>query len=180
MELLEIDDRSSVDRPRTMGEYVPRLVPGQRLRDDVKLLEITQPDGGSFHLDASRVAEIVDELGQPRGTDLPRLPEDERPRPVAHRMSFAEMVVPYRDPTNDHKARTAFDIGEWGLGFMTTRWSWVHGLEEIAYLDVVVHDAHGERGRSRTRSASTRRMTRSCGSTWTPWPVRRCGAPAAW
>ena len=30
------------------------------------------------------------------------------------------MVVPYRDPTNDHKARTAFDIGEWGLGFMTT------------------------------------------------------------
>ena len=41
-------------------------------------------------------------------------------RPVAHRLSFAEMVVPYRDVTADHFRRTAFDIGEWGLGVMTT------------------------------------------------------------
>ncbi len=40
-----------------------------------------------------------------------------RVRPVAHRLSFAEMVVPYRDPTSDHYRRTAYDIGEWGLGF---------------------------------------------------------------
>ncbi len=71
--------------------------------------------------------------------------EDERVRSVAHRMSFAEMVVPYRDPTNDHKARTAFDIGEWGLGFMTTSLELgCDCLGEIAYLDAVVHDAHGE------------------------------------
>jgi primary-amine oxidase len=38
--------------------------------------------------------------------------DGDRLRPVAHRLSFAEMVVPYRDPTEDHKARTAFDIGE--------------------------------------------------------------------
>ena len=30
------------------------------------------------------------------------------------------MIVPYRDPSADHYRRTAFDIGEWGLGFMTT------------------------------------------------------------
>jgi len=34
MELLEIEDTHRVDPPRTMGEYAPRLVPGQRLRDD--------------------------------------------------------------------------------------------------------------------------------------------------
>jgi primary-amine oxidase len=66
-------------------------------------------------------------------------------RPVAHRLSFAEMVVPYRDPTGEHERRTAFDIGEWGLGFMTT--SLALGcdcLGEIAYLDATVHDSHGE------------------------------------
>ena len=41
-------------------------------------------------------------------------------RDIAYRMSFAEMVVPYRDPGFDHYRRTAFDIGEWGLGYMTT------------------------------------------------------------
>ena len=151
MELLEVDDQSAVDRPRTMGEYVPTLVPGLRLRDDVKPLEISQPEGASFRLDGNllewqkwsmrlgfnpREGLVIHTLGYRDG---------ERLRPVAHRMSFAEMVVPYRDPTNDHKARTAFDIGEWGLGFMTTSLELgCDCLGEIAYLDAVVHDAHGE------------------------------------
>ena len=37
-------------------------------------------------------------------------------RDIAYRMSFAEMIVPYRDPSFDHYRRTAYDIGEWGLG----------------------------------------------------------------
>ncbi len=151
MELLEVDDQSSVDRPRTMGEYVPRLVPGLRARDGVKPLEITQPEGVSFDLDGNRLdwqkwsmrlgfnareGLVIHTLGYR---------DDGRLRPVAHRMSFAEMVVPYRDPTNDHKARTAFDIGEWGLGFMTTSLELgCDCLGEIRYLDAVVHDAHGE------------------------------------
>jgi primary-amine oxidase len=64
---------------------------------------------------------------------------------VAHRLSFAEMVVPYRDASPDHYRRTAFDIGEWGLGFMTT--SLALGcdcLGEITYLDAVLHDSRGE------------------------------------
>ncbi len=151
MELLEVDDQSSVDRPRTMGEYVPRLVPGLRARDDLKPLEITQPEGVSFDLDGNRLdwQKWSMRLGfNPReGLVIHTLGyrDDGRLRPVAHRMSFAEMVVPYRDPTNDHKARTAFDIGEWGLGFMTTSLELgCDCLGEIRYLDAVVHDAHGE------------------------------------
>ena len=140
-----------MERPHTMGEYVPRLVPGQRLRDDIKPLEIVQPDGVSFTLDGNhlswqrwsmrlgfnpREGMVIHTLGYQDG---------ERLRPVAHRLSFAEMVVPYRDPTDDHKARTAFDIGEWGLGFMTTSLELgCDCLGEIAYLDAVVHDAAGE------------------------------------
>ena len=51
MELLEIEDTFAVDKPPTMGEYVPRFVPDLRLRDDLKPVEITQPDGVSFTLD---------------------------------------------------------------------------------------------------------------------------------
>jgi primary-amine oxidase len=151
MELLEVDDQSSVDRPRTMGEYVPKLVPGLRARDDLKPLEITQPEGVSFDLDGNRLdwQKWSMRLGfNPReGLVIHTLGyrDGERLRPVAHRMSFAEMFVPYRDPTNDHKARTAFDIGEWGLGFMTTSLELgCDCLGEIRYLDAVVHDGHGE------------------------------------
>ena len=186
LELLEIEDRASVDRPRTMGEYVPRLVPGQRLRDDVKPLEITQPDGVSFtpRRQPAALAEVVDaaRLQPTRGPGDPHASATRTAtglRPVAHRLSFAEMVVPYRDPTNDHKARTAFDIGEWGLGFMTTSLELgCDCLGEIAYLDAVVHDATASRARSATRSASTRRTTRSSGSTSTPPPAHGGAARA--
>ena len=66
-------------------------------------------------------------------------------RDIAYRMSFAEMVVPYRDASFDHYRRTAFDIGEWGLGFMTTSLELgCDCLGEIVYLDAVLHDTAGE------------------------------------
>ena len=37
-------------------------------------------------------------------------------RPVAHRLSFVEMVVPYGDPNEPHYRKNAFDAGEDGLG----------------------------------------------------------------
>ena len=60
-------------------------------------------------------------------------------------MSFAEMVVPYRDPGFDHYRRTAFDIGEWGLGNMVTSLELgCDCLGEIVYLDAVIADSRGE------------------------------------
>ena len=60
-------------------------------------------------------------------------------------MSFAEMVVPYRDSSFDHYRRTAYDIGEWGLGFTTTSLELgCDCLGEIAYVDAVLHDSKGE------------------------------------
>jgi primary-amine oxidase len=150
MELLELeDDPPAGAAPEVMGEYLPRLLP-MPLRE-VSPLQVSQPDGPSFRLDGrllrwqnwvlrlgftAREGLVLHEVGF---EDAGRL------RPVAHRLSFAEMVVPYRDATPDHYRRTAFDIGEWGLGFMTT--SLERGcdcLGEITYLDAVVHDARGE------------------------------------
>jgi primary-amine oxidase len=55
------------------------------------------------------------------------------------------MIVPYRDASADHARRTAFDIGEWGLGFMTTSLELgCDCLGDITYLDAVLHDSAGE------------------------------------
>jgi primary-amine oxidase len=151
MELLEVEDDGGVDEPVTMGEYVSHLVPGQRLRDDLKPLEIAQPEGASFTLDGNGLRwqkwSLRVGFNHREGMILHTVGYDDggRTRPVAHRLSFAEMVVPYRDPTTDHYRRTAFDIGEWGLGFMTTSLELgCDCLGEITYLDATMHDTAGE------------------------------------
>ena len=157
MELLDLQDRPGPAPAGRMGEFKPRLVP-EALRDRRPArqpLEITQPAGPSFTIDGHllrwqqwslRVGFNHREgmtLHQVRYFD-PYAPGGPRERSIAHRLSFAEMVVPYRDPSPDHVHRTAFDIGEWGLGFLTTSLSLgCDCLGEIRYLDAVVHDSHG-------------------------------------
>jgi primary-amine oxidase len=151
MELLDLGDTGVVEPAPTMGEYVPRLVPGLQLRDDVKAFHIHQPGGVSFRLDGHELRwqrwSMRIGFNHRDGLVLHTVGYEDagRTRPVAHRLSFAEMVVPYRDPTGEHERRTAFDVGEWGLGFMTTSLELgCDCLGEIAYLDATLHDARGE------------------------------------
>lgn len=56
-------------------------------------------------------------------------------RPVAHRLSFVEMVVPYGDPNDPHYRKNAFDAGEDGLGKNA------HSLKKVnafAYIPVIL------------------------------------------
>src|SRR4029079_17547497 len=101
MELLEIEDTFSVEKPAgAMGEYVPRHVPNLKLRDDIKPIEITQPEGVSFTLDGHaltwqnwslrlgfnhREGLVLHTLGFPGPS-------------IAHRISLAQIVVPHRAP----------------------------------------------------------------------------------
>jgi primary-amine oxidase len=155
MELLELEDsfNGGAESERTSaevhGEYLPDLLP-MRLRE-VAPLHITQPEGVGFTLDGTLLSwqnwQLRLGFNYREGLVLYQVTfqDGERRRSVAHRLSFAEMIVPYRDPSPDHYRRTAFDIGEWGLGFMTT--SLALGcdcLGEITYLDAVGHDSAGE------------------------------------
>ena len=151
MELLELEDTGQAARTdhEVMGEYLPDLLP-MRLRE-VAPLQVSQPDGVSFSLDGNLLSwqnwQLRLGFNHREGLVLHQVGfrDGARVRSVAHRLSFAEMVVPYRDASPDHYRRTAFDIGEWGLGFMTT--SLTLGcdcLGEITYLDAVVHDSKGE------------------------------------
>lgn len=155
MELLEIEDTYRVERPEIMGEYVPRHIP-ERIRNSstrppLKPLEITQPEGPSFELDGNKLTwqnwSLRVGFNYREGMTLHAITYNDNGnvRSVANRISFAEMVVPYRDHTEDHYRRTAFDIGEWGLGFMTTSLELgCDCLGEIRYLDAVLHNSKGE------------------------------------
>ncbi len=147
MELLEIEDTFEVERPQIMGEYVPRFVPDMKPRNDLRSVEITQPDGVSFTLDGHALAwqNWTLRLGFNHREGLVLHELAFAGRPVANRVSIAEMVVPYRDPSPDHYRRTAYDIGEWGLGFMTQSLELgCDCLGEITYVDAVLHDTAGE------------------------------------
>ncbi|MGV0701934.1 primary-amine oxidase [Mycolicibacterium porcinum] len=159
MEVLRVEnnagDGSSPGMPDVMGEYVPHHIPDRIRsswrREPLKPLNITQPDGPSFTLDGNLLQwqnwSLRVGFNHREGMTLHslRYRDGEANRSVAHRMSFAEMVVPYRDSSVDHFRRTAFDIGEWGLGFMTTSLELgCDCLGEIRYLDAVLHDSKGE------------------------------------
>ena len=160
MEVLRVEDNGpfsggGVETPSVMGEYVARHIPdriraGYR-REPLKPLHITQPDGPSFTLDGNLLQwqnwSLRIGFNYREGMTMHAVSyrDGERVRSVAHRLSFAEMVVPYRDPSADHYRRTAFDIGEWGLGFMTQSLELgCDCLGEIRYLDAVLHDSTGE------------------------------------
>jgi primary-amine oxidase len=149
-ELLQIEDEHNPGIPEVDGEYIPalRCTPD---RTDLKPLEITQPEGISFTLEGTELKwqNWTMRLGfnYREGPVIYQVSYDDHgtDREVAYRMSFAEMVVPYRDPTFDHYRRTAYDIGEWGLGFMTTSLELgCDCLGEIRYVDATLHDSKGE------------------------------------
>ncbi len=153
MTILEIEVHPGAANAPVMGEYRPGLVPGPGVRDDLRPLQITQPEGVSFTLEGHQLRwqgwDLHIGFNYREGLVLNRLGFTERGdgtrRSVAHRLSLAEMIVPYRDPTPDHARRTAYDIGEWGLGFMTTSLELgCDCLGEITYLDAVLHDTAGE------------------------------------
>lgn len=155
MELLDIEDTFTVERPTMMGEYVPRHVPErlrkQSTRESLQPLHITQPDGPSFTIEGNKLQwqnwSLRVGFNYREGMTLHAVTYNDngRVRSVANRMSFAEMMVPYRDHCEDHYRRTAFDIGEWGIGFMTTSLELgCDCLGEIRYLDAVLHNSKGE------------------------------------
>ena len=150
LELLAIENDHDHGQPQVDAEYVPGPWAGAQ-RTDLRPLHLTQPEGVSFTLDGTelRWQNWSMRLGfnYREGPVIYQLRYDDHgtARDIAYRMSFSELVVPYRDASFDHYRRTAFDIGEWGLGFMTTSLELgCDCLGEIVYVDAVLHDTRGE------------------------------------
>ena len=64
---------------------------------------------------------------------------------ILYRASFAEMVVPYGDPSRASYRKNAFDIGEYGLGMLANSLELgCDCLGEIRYFDVHLCNDQGE------------------------------------
>ena len=71
--------------------------------------------------------------------------DGDRVRPVLHRASISEMVVPYGDPGAMHGWKNAFDAGEWGLGRMANSLKLgCDCLGVIHYFDAVLATEQGD------------------------------------
>ena len=149
MEVVRVDDYGLVPLPPEAGNYSAEFV--EKFREDLKPLEITQPEGPSFTVDGWKVTWQKWHL---RVGFTPReglvihtvgYEDQGRIRPILHRAALSDMVVPYGEPGKDHYRKNAFDAGEYGIGSLTN--SLTLGcdcLGEIRYFDAVLNTGTGE------------------------------------
>ena len=149
LEVLRVEDHGVVPVPQESGNF--DAAAGAPLRADIAPLEITQPDGPGFTVDGRVVRWQRWQLHvgfTPReGLVLNRVGYEDggRVRPIMHRASLSEMVVPYGDPSPTHYFKNAFDAGENGVGVAASPLTrGCDCLGEIVYLDAVCNDAAGE------------------------------------
>lgn len=149
MEVLRIEDYGDIPLPPQPGNWAREYMP--RMRNDVKSLEVVQPDGPSFDVHGH---EIRWQKWKLRIGFTPReglvlytvtYTDQGRDRPVLYRASVAEMVVPYADPREQYYRKNAFDLGEYGIGMLAN--SLTLGcdcLGVIRYFDAHMTNSRGD------------------------------------
>jgi primary-amine oxidase len=148
-EVLEVIDYGITPLPPNRASYLRDDQP--RMRDDLKPIEITQPEGPSFTVDGNFVQwqkwQFRIAFDPFEGLVLHQIAyndDDGRTRSILHRASISEMVVPYGDPSPVHGWKNAFDAGEWGLGRMTQPLTLgCDCLGEIRYFDATLATERG-------------------------------------
>src|SRR6266404_7537086 len=149
MEVIEVEDHGIVSLPPDDGNYAAEFQRG--FRTDLKPLEIVQPEGPSFTVRGNAVTwqkwHFRVGFTAREGLVLHQVGyEDQgRIRPLVYRASLAEMVVPYGDPGKRHYTKNAFDVGEYGVGYMANSLKLgCDCLGEIHYFDAVLATEQGE------------------------------------
>ena len=152
MEVMRIDDYGAMPLPPKDGNYGAEFIGqfGDEFRQDLKPLEITQPEGPSFNVDGWKVTwqkwHVRVGFTPREGLVLHNVGyEDQgRVRPILYRAALSDMVVPYGEPGGDHYRKNAFDAGEYGIGSLTN--SLTLGcdcLGEIYYFDADLNTGSG-------------------------------------
>lgn len=124
MTVLRVDDhfaeREPLPVPAAESEYDARF--RDRFALAGKPLDVIQSEGPSFTVDGRHIRwmgfDVRVGFNNREGLILHEIgySADGRRRPILHRASLAEMVVPYGSPELAHYRKNVFDIGEYGLG----------------------------------------------------------------
>ncbi|WP_352302742.1 primary-amine oxidase [Kineosporia sp. NBRC 101731] len=146
----QVIDYGIVPVPAESGNFDDPAVSGPP-RITQKPLLITQPQGSSLSVDEdnlltwekwslrvgfdAREGLVLHQIGFDEGEGV---------RPVIHRASIAEMVVPYADPAPVRSWQNYFDTGEYLVGrYANALELGCDCLGEITYLDAVIADEKG-------------------------------------
>ncbi len=177
MAVIRVDDFGVVPVPAKTANYAPEDVGPPR--PDLKPLAITQAEGPSFAVDGHLVRwqkwRLRVGFTAREGLVLHTVgwEEDGRLRPILHRASLSEMVVPYGDPATTHGRKNAFDVGELNLGALAN--SLALGcdcLGEIRYFDAALVD---QRGTPYTLQNAICLHEEDYGVLWRHWNMRTGG-----
>ncbi|GAA4772896.1 primary-amine oxidase [Microbacterium gilvum] len=149
-EVFEVVDHEEYAVPMERSEWDAAPHGDGVARTDLTAIEITQPDGPSFQVDGNRItwADWEFRFGfDPReGLVLHQLGfrDGERLRPIVHRASVADMLVPYGDPQPARRWINYFDAAEYIFGrYANSLELGCDCLGEITYFDVTVADELG-------------------------------------
>jgi primary-amine oxidase len=130
------------------NEYIPET---QHLRQDLKPLQVIQPEGASFTV--TPVGETGNIIAwqkwtfrvgynQREGMVLYDVRYDSRP--LFYRLSLSDMNIPYADPRHPYHKKAAFDLGDAGAGAMANNLKLgCDCLGNIHYLSAVIADDKG-------------------------------------
>jgi primary-amine oxidase len=149
MEVIRIEEYGLVPLPPEPGNWAREYIPN--MRKDLKPIEILQPEGPSFKVIGNQVEwqkwKFRVGFTSREGLVLHTISYDDDglERPILHRASICEMVVPYGDPGEQYYRKNAFDIGEYGLGMLAN--SLALGcdcLGFIYYFDFPLVDSRGQ------------------------------------
>jgi primary-amine oxidase len=148
MEVIRVEDYGSWPLPPQAGNYAADRV--ELLRNGIKPLTITQPEGASFSLDGNHIEwqnwKFVIGFNAREGLTIHHLRYNDqgRERSILYRGSLTEMVVPYGDPKPTQVRKNAFDVGEYGMGMCANSLQLgCDCLGHIAYLDAHLCDSRG-------------------------------------
>ncbi|OCK83734.1 hypothetical protein K432DRAFT_290434 [Lepidopterella palustris CBS 459.81] len=129
------------------NEYIPEY---QKLRTDVKPLNVVQPQGASFTVTQQGTSSVLAwqkwqfrvGFNQREGMVLHDVRYDSRS--LFYRLSLSDMNIPYADPRHPYHKKSAFDLGDAGAGIMANNLKLgCDCLGSIYYLDAVLSDDKG-------------------------------------